>query len=433
MTFLRILLISIISFFYISGFAVCATASSNDSTTSFKKLIGDSEWKVNLWSFSLSQKKEGNTFELNMGAQKYFGFSAFQGKDEMKNQFGPFRTEYKDSLRELLDYAMVFSGQEKSGQFAMHINWRLYHQSIKKWAKIWQNSSLRKEWDKTEKQTRYKNLTNMISEFLKEDMQSVANAIGFELTGADMEKMAYDPAGKLKFSDMVLKEAGIPENMKIAIPLVSNLLLKPLPDSIAVKDAQSDPKDKIQVDSLFVTAEKKSTNVYCTFNRVFDEYEITGDTLEKDRTYTRLLPISNPEYQDIACNLFQACLKATHAEKRKTLFLRMNLKQYPKVYRQVIEHFNFSSMPASVIKRAGFSDTKFYEYKPEINSGLKALVNPFLEKNGYVFSSFEMSLESRRKAKKYSNFEKTLKPLGVKSDDKPFVPDIVYMKIESKK
>ncbi len=433
MAFLRIAFTLIIGLFYFAGFAVCSSASPYNSNSSFKKLVGETEWKIHLSNFTLSQKKENNTFELRMGGEKSFGFSAFSGQDTLENRFGPFSIEYKDSLAELLAQGMTFSGQEKSGQFTMGISWRMYPESIKKWARTWQNSSLRKEWDKTEQHSRYQSLTTMISEFLKEDMQSVANAIGFEITGADMEKMAYYPAGKLKLYNKVIKIKGVAEDLKIPIPLMLWVLLKPLPGQETTLDNKTDLIDKIQVDSLFVTAKKKSTNVYCTFKRVFDEYEITGDTLEQDGANTRIRPISNPEYQAIAGKLFQACLKATHSEKRSTLFLRINLKQYPKVYRQVIEHFNFSSEPVRRIKRTGFSDTKFYEYKPEINSGFKALVNPFLGKNGYVFSSFEMSLESRRKAKKYSNFEKTLKPSGIKSDDKPFVPNIVYMKIESKK
>ncbi|MCP3898756.1 MAG: hypothetical protein GY707_03370 [Desulfobacteraceae bacterium] len=433
MAFLRIVFTLIIGFSYLVGFALCATASPYDSNSSFNKLVGGSEWKITLKNFTLSQKKDGNTFELRMGDEKYFGFSAFSGQDTLENRFGPFSIEYKDSLAELLAQGMTFSGQEKSGQFAMGISWRMYPESIKKWARTWQNSSLRKEWDKTEQHSRYKSLTTMISEFLKEDMQAVANAIGFESTGASMEKMAYFSAGKLKLHNKVIKIEGVAEDLEIPIPLMLWLTLKPVPGQETTLDNKTDLLGKTQVDSLFVTAELNSTNVYCTFQRVFDEYKITGDTIEQNGTYTRILPVSNPEYQAIAGKMFQACLKATNADKQETVFLRINLKQYPKVYRQVIEHFNFSFEPAGIIKRPGLSNKKFYEYMPETDLGFQAQVNPFLEQNGYVFNSFEINLESRRKAKKYSDFEKTFKPLGIKSDDKPFVPSIVYMKIVRKK
>ena len=433
MIFSRVMFTIIISFFYISGFAVCATASSINSNSSFQKLLGDTEWKINLKDFTLSQKKAGNTFKLKMGDEKHFGFSAFQGKDDPKNQFGPLATEYKDSLAELLEYALVFSGQEKAEQFAMSMNWEMYPQSIKNWAKIWQISVLREKWDKTGEQARNKNLAAMISEFLKKDMQPVAKAIGFEIADASMEKMGYFKAGTLEFYDKVLKNTGIPENMKVPIPLMMHLLLKPLSEPIAVKDTNSDSKGSYQVDSLFVTASLNSTNIYCAFNRALDEYEITGDTLRKDGTFAIVSPINNKEYESIFGQLFQACLKVTNAGKRKTIFLRLNLQQYPKVYQQAMQHFTLLSKPAGIIKRPGLSFIKFYEYEPEVESGFQASVKPFLKQNGYMFSSLEISFNSRQKADKYPDLKKFFKALGIKPYDKPSVPDIVYMKIILKK
>ena len=433
MTFLRVIFTIAISFLYVAGFDSYVVAASPGLNSSFKKLVGDTEWEIKLKDFGLRLEKGDNTFKLNMSDGNSFGFSAFKGKDNFENRFGPLNIEYKDSLTRLLEQGILFSGQKKSGQFAMGMDWWLYPQSIKKWAKTWQNSSLKEKWDKTEQNTRYKSLTIMISGFLKEEMQPVANVIGFEVTGADMEKMAYYPAGKLKFNNKVLKIKGISSDLKIPIPLMLRILLKPLPGQETTEGKITDSKVSCEVDSLFATAKLNSTYVYCTYINAFNEYEIAGDTLDQNGTYARIHPMYNKVYKPIAGKLFQACLKASQAGKKEAILLRLSLQQYPKLYQQVIKHFTFISNPAKEILRSGLEHIKFYEYKPERESAYQVAVDPFLKENGYMFRSFVISFNSDKQAKKYTDHEETFKSLGIKPNDKPFVPDITCMRIELKK
>ena len=139
MTFLRVIFTIAISFLYVAGFDSYVVAASPGLNSSFKKLVGDTEWEIKLKDFGLRLEKGDNTFKLNMSDGNSFGFSAFKGKDNFENRFGPLNIEYKDSLTRLLEQGMLFSGQKKSGQFAMGMDWWLYPQSIKKWAKTWQN------------------------------------------------------------------------------------------------------------------------------------------------------------------------------------------------------------------------------------------------------------------------------------------------------
>ena len=75
---------------------------------------------------------------------------------------------------------------------------------------------------------------------------------------------------------------------------------------------------------------------------------------------------------------------------------------------------------------------QFYEYEPLSASGFQAAINPFLEQNGYRFRYLQISVDSKRKAASYPEYEKEFKPLGIKPEDKLVIPDIVYMVVEKK-
>lgn len=428
---LKSVFIIAICFSQLSGFARNATAFS-ESELAFFQLVGKTDWKMSLKNFAVSLEKEEAVFKLRVGDGHYLGFSAHQKKDENQNRFGPLQLKYTAHLSGLLEYALAFAEQDKNDKFAMNMNWEMYPASIQKWAKVWQDSNLRKNWGKLDQHIRYKKLVNMISAFIKKDMQAVAQALGFEATGASMEKMSFQKADQLKYYKDVLKPIGIPRDLKIPIPMMLSVLLKPSQNATLVQGTRAASANSIFVDSLFAVAKKNSTTVYCSFQRALDEYEITGDKTKPDGTYVRILPMSQKAYQSISTRLLKACLQATRGDKKKFISLRINLKLYPEVYQEVIKHFTYMPKTASkVIKpRPQLPHLRFHTYVPPLVTGFKSAVNPFLEHNGYKFKNLQICLDSRRKAASYPEYEKTFKPLGINPNDKPSVPDIVYMVVE---
>lgn len=425
------LFITAIVFVIVSCFAVSFVASACTGE-SFQKLVGHSEWDIKLRNYSLRLENMENTFKLSMADEKYFTFSAYKEEDRSKNHFSPFKKAYQHEFSTLFDSVLAFRGQENKGEFATSITWDHYPKSIKKWAKKWQGSALRENWNITEQYKRYNTLTGMISDFLKEDMHEAAQAMGFELTGASMEKMAYYKAGNLSIYDKVLKKEGINKNTKIPIPLMLYLHLKPLPQSTDAENIQTDLRKNCKVDSISVTAESNRTNVYCSFNNALDEYQLSGDTIRQDGTYQKILPMGSKKYHIIAGKLFQVILKASGQEKKASLYLRMNLKKYPEVYKEMITYLNGSFKRETRVKIPGIPQLKFYEYIPGSAPAFPEEFYLFLRQNGFVFKSFTTSIHSEKKAKKYPGYEKNFKPSGIRPEEKPFVPDIVLMKINRK-
>ena len=429
----RILLMIIIFF---PGFIGCAQDATcfPESTPSFFKLVGKTNWKLSLKDFAVSLEKDGKVFELRVQGRHYLRYSAHLKGVSDSNQFGPLQHRHAAELSRLLEYALFFAEQEKNDEFAIDVNWQMYPQSIQKWAKIWQDSDLRKKWDGINQHARYQKLMNMIADFMKEDMQTLAQGLGFEATGASMEKMNFQKAKQLKYYDEVLEPAGIPCDLKIPIPLMLSVLLKPSRDASAAQDPKPKSTCPVIVDYIFATARSNAASVYCSFRRSLDEYEITGDLNKPDGTYAGILPISQKEYRSIATRLLRASLRVTRGDERKTFSLRINLKLYPEVYQEVVERFTLSRQVTQKtgMPRPELQHLQFYEYEPLPASGFQAAINPFLEQNGYRFRYLQISVDSKHKATSYPEYEKEFKPLGIKPDDKLVIPDIVYMVVEKK-
>lgn len=425
------IVVLIVCIFLFMG-SLCTAQEMTAPEKSFFQLVGKTDWAVNLKSFAVSTKEGDAVFELRIGDGRHLSYRAYRGEDPESGRFGPLKEEYAPRLSGLLNYALGFSEQERKGEFSMNMSWENYPESLQKWARIWRESSLHKQWNNTDPHIRYKKLVQLISDFLKNEMQTVASALGFEATGASMEKMTYQKAHQFNFYHDVLAPAGIPKDLKIPIPLMLYVLLKPLEKEPFPETQRPEPGSSFRVNYLFAAAKKDSTFLYCSFQRELDEYEITGDTVHSSGTYTRIRPMSQEAYQSIATRLIQGCIAATGGAKREKLYFRVNLERYPPVYQEVVKTFSvirdISSTPA--IRRPQLPRLEFHPYEPSPDTNFRAAIKPFWDLIGYKFSSFQVSISSKRKAKSYPDYPNLLKPLGIKPSDKPAVPDIVYMVVE---
>ena len=425
---LRTGVIATFCFLQVYSLALCPTGYAA-SMPSFSRLVGETAWQVTLKDFTVSLEKEGAVFKLRVGDGRYLGFSARREEGGKAESFGPLRSRYLPELAALLKYALVFSEQERAKVVSMNVDWELYPDSIGKWAATWKDSDLRKKWAALDRYKRYAQLTGMISGSVTEDLQGVLNSLGFKVTGASMEKMVHMKAGKLAFYKAVLKPAGIPESLKIPIPMMLQLLLEPLEDQSASQSVDPGLVKDISVDSLFVTAKRDETSLYCTFQRALDEYQITGDSLSADGTVARVRPMSGAEYRPIAARLLNACLKATGGDKRKSVYLRVNLDLYPEVYRDAVKWLTDMTAEArkAPVPRPQLPGLKFYRYAPPETTGFKKAVIPFLESVGFECRYLLVSGASTGRAGDHPEYENLLKPLGIKKQAGLIVPDIVYL------
>jgi len=398
------------------------------SQQSFYQMVGETDWKLGIKDFAVSLEKVDHVFELRVQGYHFLRYRAYTKGDKNAKSFGPLQTEHAPELAALLAYALFFAEQKHQGDFALDIDWEMYPQSILGWAKIWLESDLRKYKGKGDPHTAYQKLMGAIGDFIQEDMRSVVQGLGFEPTGASMEKMSQPRADRLPYYQEVLEPAGIPADLRIPIPLMLSIKMKPSQTERAT-EAASLP---ISVAYLFATAEANSATVYATFQRALDEYEITGDVNRPEGGYDRILPLSQQEYYSIAGQLFQACLKATKGGQRKSLSMRINLSLYPRVYDEVVQRFNLSPGVTQkvALPRPELPNLRFHEYEPLPGSGFQEAVHPFLKQNGYQFKYLQISVEKKLEAKKHPNYELDFKPAGVKPEQKLLVPDIVYMKVE---
>lgn len=423
-----------------SGLGGCAqkTTDTPKSQQSFFQLVGETDWKLSLNDFAVSLEKEGNIFELRVQGRHSLRYRAQAKGDTYSGRFGPLQTEHAAELSGLLEYALRFVEQERNAEFAINVNWEMYPQSILKWAKVWQDSELRKKWDSPDQHIPYQKLTEKIADFMEEDMKTIVRGLGFEPTGVSMEKLTYQKARQLKYYKEVLEPAGISQDLKIPIPLILYVLLKPYQEASAEQAAKPKSTYPITVDYIaYATAEANSATVYAAFRRAsLDEYEISG-SLEKPNGvyYARIFPMSQKEYQSIAGQLLKACLQATKGDERDSFSLRLNLSQYPEVYQEVVKRFTFSPEVAkkTAITRPELTRIRFYEYTPLPASGFQAAINPFLEQIEYKFSHLQISVESKLKAGKHPEYEEKFKPFGIKPEDKLVVPELVYMVVEKKR
>lgn len=409
-------------------------ADTPESQQSFYQLAGETDWKLGLKDFAVSLEKEGNVFELRVQGYHYLRFSARPKGTERSERFASLQIEHAPELLALLEYALFFVEQKRNADFALRVNWELYPQSILGWAKVWQESDLRKNKGKGNQHAEYQKLMGAIGDFITKDMQAMVQVLGFEPTGASMEKMSYQRADRFKYYKKVLEPAGIPADLRIPIPMMMSITLKPSEPAASEQTTKPKTSYPISVDYLFATAQANSATVYATFQRALDEYEISGDVNQPDSGYTRILPLSQQEYYPIAGQLFQVCLQATKGNERESFSMRLNLSLYPKVYDEVVQRFNLSPGVTQkvALPRPELPNLQFHTYEPLPASGFQAAVNPFFEKYGYQLKYLQISVKAKLKAQKHPNYEQDFKPVGIKPDQKLLVPDIVYMVVEKK-
>jgi hypothetical protein len=326
---------------------------------------------------------------------------------------------------------MSFLGQDQITASSMAIHWFSYPESIKHWALIWKKSELRKNWDQTDQYERHDSLVKMLSDTVKKDFQPIVHALGFDITGASMEKMGFQKAGTLEFYDSVLKPAEIPAEFKIPLPLMLSLGLVPSNDS-SKREIFTEGSDSCSLESFFSIARLGKNTIYCSFQRPFDQYEISGDHQLSDGRYKPLRPFSEKAYQGISAKLLGAGLISTKRDSKNPVSLKLNIQNYPSVYQEMVAYFSDKSKPGlkTEIQRAGLPNHKFYLFHPSSETGFLESIEPFLILSGLKFKEFQISRNNKKIAEQYDTYDKLLKPLGFKPEDRPDVPDFVYMIVE---
>jgi hypothetical protein len=98
----------------------------------------------------------------------------------------------------------------------------------------------------------------------------------------------------------------------------------------------------------------------------------------------------------------------------------------------MVAYFSDKSRPGlkTEIQRAGLPNHKFYLFHPSSETGFLESIEPFLILSGLKFKEFQISRNNKKIAEQYDTYDKLLKPLGFKPEDRPDVPDFVYMIVE---
>jgi hypothetical protein len=139
--------------------------------------------------------------------------------------------------------------------------------------------------------------------------------------------------------------------------------------------------------------------------------------------------MSRAEYQPVAARLLNACLEATGGDKRKSVYLRVNLDLYPEVYRDAVKWLTNRTVGAhkASVSRPQVPGLKFYRYAPPETTGFQKAVNPFLKSVGFECRYLLVSGASKGRAGDHPEYETLLKPLGIDEQAGLIVPDIVYL------
>lgn len=421
-----------IAFFCLLPLVTLASSKTKPlrKTSSFHQLVGKTAWRVSLKDFAVSTVKDGKVFTLRVQDNRYFSYTARLKNDSDAARIGPLQLPYASTLSGLLKSAWSF-GAVDGVDFSLNIDWELYPESIRKWALVWRDSELREKWKNLPPREGYPHLVKMITRQLEEDFQPLAKDLGFEAAGASMEKMAFQEVDKLPFFQEVLKPAGVPANLELPMPLILSLHLKVAENAPIFP--QQNPVE-VAVDRLFATVKSSSDTLYGSFLRELNEYEISGDRKSSDETFTRLLPLSQKEFRTLAAQLLKACLQATGGEQAETFALRLDPVLYPKLYREMVTQFTFKPDLArkTPVCRPQLPERDFYVFEPSHASGFVQAVNPFLKVNGFELKRLLVSIDSSRKAASYPAYMERIKPLGIHPEDRPAVPDIVYMIVGKK-
>jgi hypothetical protein len=401
---------------------------------SFRTLVGKTDWQVSIRDVTVGLKKNDITFELRMGDEHHFDFNAYRGNDRYRNRLGPLQEKNLPQLFELLTVGLSFLGQDRMTASSLALHWFSYPESIKNWALIWKKSDLKANWDQTDPYQRHDRLVKMISHTVKTDFQPIVHPLGFNITGASMEKMGFQKAGTLEFYDIVLKPAEIPAELKIPIPFILSLSLTPSND-ISQRDIAVEGSDSCSLESFFSIARQGKKTIYCSFQRPFDRYEISGDHQLPDGRLTPLRPLSEKAYQGIAAKLLRAGLISTQRDSKNPVSLKLNVRDYPGIYQEMATYFSDKSRPGLTtgIQRAELPNHPFFLFHPSPGTGFQESIAPFLALTGLKLKEFQISLNNKKPAEQYDTYDTLLKPLGFKPEDRPNVPDLVYMMVEKNK
>ncbi|MBN1596343.1 hypothetical protein JW933_10495 [candidate division FCPU426 bacterium] len=423
----RILLLLVLLFS--TGGCAPQTMMGNRSAApmQFAALVQDADWRINLKDFAVSLTTEEKIFALRVQDGRFLRFSGRISSDPAGKEFGPLQQEYCPYLSKLLDSALIFAGEKISGEFSLEVKWNLYPQSIAKWAKVWLASDLKTTYGRHGSLEKYRQLTGLIGQFVSQDLQPVATALGFAATGADMEKMNFQKAGRLEYYHQILAPAGILPEQEIPIPLMFYLTVQAVPETAPAK-----AKQQVSVDYIFATAQQNNTTLYLSYQRALDEYELNGDSKEADGSFAQLAPLSDPLYLPMAAKLLQAALQASQAAGRHPISLRLNVHLYPRLEQELIERLTLSTEVTQKIgmPRPELPALPFFTYQPLPGSGFVESVQPLLKKCGYKFQALQVSVNDKKRAGDHPEYENRFKVAGLKPDDKLWVPDIVYLLAE---
>lgn len=399
---------------------------------SFSSETGIDGWQVNVRNAAFSLESNDMLFRIGTNGSSTIGYSAHDVKTGRRT--GPLQAKYVHSLSELLGHTLNFAGMKKSSVASLNLEWELYPEKIENWARVWKENDLSKNWNQMDRHKRYEQLVKLISDTVCSDMQPVMNGLGFKAAGASMEKMTYQPAHKLDLYKAVLEPAGIPKDLIIPIPLMLWIKLAPAEPASGECTLFGVPKGAPRLDDLFVTATQKKTNVYCTYQRDLDKFELSGDTLLENGGYQHLRPLSQREYQSIGQALLKACLEAAGADQMPQVSIEINLTLYPGMLTRVIQHFNQKLKKDEVrtTERPQLPAKIFHIYTLDTSSPFSSAVNPFFEPLNYRIDHFQLTLGNTRKAGSIRYYDEILKPIGFSPDARPVVPDIVYLIIKKK-
>lgn len=420
---------AILSFIILIFFTAVFPQADSLASPSFNKLAATPGWKIKPINIKARAGTRDHVFFVRISE----GFTiGFQGQDAGKKFFGPIRPEHIPALSSLLDEGLKITGTSRKDIESINLDWELYPEKIAQWAQVWQACPLAEKNWKGQDLSVTLELIKKISQVVQKDMAPVMAEMGFDVTGVSMEKIFHFKAGGLSYYKTHLKPLGIKADFEMPIPMMMWLQVKAKDAPPALGDTPLIP-GSFELDSIDASAAKGPSNIYFSFSRELNLYEVSGDRAEEDGNFTRLKVMQDGDCRAAAKNLLAAGFHFAGADREKILFLEMNPGLYPDAFFKLIEKIRtgppFEGMEG--FKRPEMpDDMMFYKYIPDPETGFSAQVNPFLNELGYRFSYFELSFSNDMKAKHASYFETLLKPAGIGPEEKPWRPYIVYMAIE---
>ncbi len=401
---------------------------------SFVQMAATPGWKISPINFKASTQTLDHIFFIRISQGLTIGFEGrdISKKNEKEKRFGPVRSDYISILFPLLDYGLETFGSSRQDIKSINLNWELYPEKIARWAQVWQTCPLAQENWKLQNLEAILALKKKIAQVVKKDMTQVVARLGFEITGVDMEKIFHFKAGKLLYYKTHLKPMGIPAELEIPIPMMLYLVVRAT-DPSPVYNNTPVTAYNFTPDAISATASKESSNVYFSFNRQLNRYDLSGDRLEKDGEFTRLKIMQDDTCRIPAFNLLNAGFQLTGAERQNTIFLKTDLELFPDAFTKLIKRIQ-NGPPFQGLN--GFTrpempdDMNFYRYIPAPETQFSGQIDPFLHKLGYRFSHLELSFVNNMKAGRHPYFKTLLKPSGIGPEDMPWLPYIVYMAIK---